>query len=268
MDAIPAQLQNGFLLSLEPTPYISEIDTLPGWTLRYNIQSSCKGRLEVGLWEERYGGWGVATRWSWWSTCGETSTAKEIDSEKVSNAKSPTCVRDSLTRRVVNRGMCTSGRDLKERANMPTFKQFTLPQKFQYCETCNLEVTMIGLISTIIIEKEYFGSLISWNNIKTCTGAVKDCRKDMGILSFSLPVVTVQRLFEPLAFSTTNSNPQGRVAENKSGFGFVEGEDKGKSSPTSSSLTSSATLLSLLNQNQLEGSIPATIGEVQILKVL
>ncbi|KAL2489103.1 Uncharacterized protein Fot_42395 [Forsythia ovata] len=64
-----------------------------------------------------------------------------------------------------------------------------------------------------------------------------------------------------------NPNPQGRVAENKSGFGFVEGEDKGKSSPTSSSLTSSATLLSLLNQNQLEGSIPATIGEVQTLKV-
>ncbi|KAL2554068.1 Uncharacterized protein Fot_07687 [Forsythia ovata] len=33
---------------------------------------------------------------------------------------STTCVRDPLTRRVVNRGMCTSGRDLRERANKPT----------------------------------------------------------------------------------------------------------------------------------------------------
>ncbi|KAL2496459.1 Replication factor-A C terminal domain-containing protein [Forsythia ovata] len=40
--------------------------------------------------------------------------------KKVPKANFLTCVRDSLTRRVVNRGMCTSGRDLRERANMPT----------------------------------------------------------------------------------------------------------------------------------------------------
>ncbi|KAL2500421.1 hypothetical protein Fot_34269 [Forsythia ovata] len=42
--------------------------------------------------------------------------------EKVLNAKPlhSTCVRGPLTRRVVNRGMCASGRDLKEKANMPT----------------------------------------------------------------------------------------------------------------------------------------------------
>ncbi|KAL2514994.1 putative carboxylesterase 8 [Forsythia ovata] len=35
----------------------------------------------------------------------------------------PTCIRGPLTRRVVNRGMCTSGRDLRERANRPTPEQ-------------------------------------------------------------------------------------------------------------------------------------------------
>ncbi|KAL2472581.1 Uncharacterized protein Fot_48317 [Forsythia ovata] len=39
---------------------------------------------------------------------------------KVPKAKPSTCVRGLLTRRVVNRGMCTSGRDLREIANRPT----------------------------------------------------------------------------------------------------------------------------------------------------
>ncbi|KAL2544244.1 Uncharacterized protein Fot_13477 [Forsythia ovata] len=41
---------------------------------------------------------------------------------KVPKAKSPTRVIDPLIRQVVNRGMCTSGRDLKKRANRPTPK--------------------------------------------------------------------------------------------------------------------------------------------------
>ncbi|KAL2546175.1 Uncharacterized protein Fot_15408 [Forsythia ovata] len=39
---------------------------------------------------------------------------------KVSKAKLSTCVRGSLTSQVINRGMYTSGRDLRERANRPT----------------------------------------------------------------------------------------------------------------------------------------------------
>ncbi|KAL2559630.1 hypothetical protein Fot_04369 [Forsythia ovata] len=41
---------------------------------------------------------------------------------KVPKVKLPTCVRGPLTRRIVNRGMCTSGRDLRKRANRPTHR--------------------------------------------------------------------------------------------------------------------------------------------------
>ncbi|KAL2516087.1 hypothetical protein Fot_30058 [Forsythia ovata] len=40
--------------------------------------------------------------------------------EKVSKVKPPTCIRGSLIKWIVNRGMCTSGRNLRERANKPT----------------------------------------------------------------------------------------------------------------------------------------------------
>ncbi|KAL2529841.1 Uncharacterized protein Fot_22442 [Forsythia ovata] len=44
----------------------------------------------------------------------------ETKTEKSRRRSSPTCVKSPLIRRVVNREMCTSGRDLRKRANRPT----------------------------------------------------------------------------------------------------------------------------------------------------
>ncbi|KAL2548406.1 Uncharacterized protein Fot_09936 [Forsythia ovata] len=55
--------------------------------------------------------------------------------EKVPKAKPSTCVRSSLIRWVVNRVMCTSGRDLKERANRPTPKTDSHNISVKICPT-------------------------------------------------------------------------------------------------------------------------------------